>query len=70
MEYCNSVFPVCCPEFRFFTDVDQPPLGVKHAVCGPRMLEKKMRERARVIAPRRGRLHMAAIGPIGQYMNG
>src|ERR1700688_3523459 len=39
------VLPVCCPEVRFLADVDQPLLGVKHAVCGPRMLGKKLRER-------------------------
>lgn len=64
------MFPVCCPEVGFFPDVDQPRLGVKHAVRGPRMLGKKMRQRTRVIASGRGRLHGAAIGPIGQCMNG
>jgi hypothetical protein len=69
VEYYDSMFPVRCPEVRFFADVDQPRLGVKHAMRGSRMFNKKMPERARVIAFRRRRFHMAAVGSLGQCMN-
>jgi hypothetical protein len=58
------------PEVRFFADVNQAALGIKHAVRCSGVFDKESPERTRVIAFRRRRLYMAAISRLGQCVNG
>ena len=52
MTNLGSVLPVSVAKVGFRADIDEPALGVKHAVRGAGMLGQKTRQRVRLQAVR------------------